>query len=71
MAKRYFKATNSLGTVATRSSESRVYDKAFIPNRGKASWASAGHTPPEASRRVGEICPAVEIDAKEYRALRA
>lgn len=69
---RYFKATNSKGRVETRSSDTKLYTRAFIHADGRrANWATGDHTPPEASRRPGEICPAVEITRKEYREILA
>jgi pyruvate-formate lyase-activating enzyme len=64
----YFKATTKDGRVAVRSSQTKAYTRAFIHADGRrANWATAGHVPPEASKRPGELVDAVEITAKEYR----
>lgn len=71
MATRYFKAVGSHGRVETRCSDTKLYTRAFLHDSGaRANWATAGHTPPEAGRKAGELVDAVEIDAAEYRRLK-
>lgn len=67
---KYFKATRSDGVIATRSSDSKDYTRAFVRPSGRSNWATGTNTPPEASKQVGEVVPAVEITAKEYRDLK-
>lgn len=71
MATRYFKATRSDGVIATRSSASKNYTRAFVTPRGSSNWATGSHIPPEAAKHEGEVVPAVEITGKEYRELKA
>lgn len=66
----YYKATRSDGVVATRSTTSKAYTRAFVRPNGMSNWATGDHTPPEASKHQGEVVEAVEITAKEYRELK-
>lgn len=70
---RYFKATedNAEARTYVRSSATRVYQYAMVTGEGRwkrAVWASRLDL---AKRHDGIILPAIEITAKEYRAIAA
>jgi hypothetical protein len=64
----YYKATFADGRVLTRSTAGRTYSHAHTPGRRTAQWAGSEILARKAAKG-GEVVPAIEITAQEYRAL--
>lgn len=73
----YYKATFSNGRIETRSTVSRAYSHCYFTGPRAVGWAKSE---PHARKAMtawrcyategGEIAPAVEITAQEYRAMK-